>query len=354
MKSITEADLTNKSGEFFDSGQEELFFDDGPVDRACGASGHSRPHGTPASAIRLWTEGYHRAEGCVRALVKIFTRNHGLAQPFYDDQDLELAIARLLQAEESSNQQSPGMEMACHFCLMALALAGEQKAKAVLQVERTLKLLKNPKNRCEPESQRITLAMVELLDQSGLTSEAACIQKWQRRQVLIQGEAKVASLKLRELALELVLEGEYETAERIYYRLIALKFETTSNYCHLARIHLLTGRDAEVAVDVETAWLNREGVEPYILSRILFFQILLAMLAKRRFQSKLNDLKNLVLEQAPHYHWHFSAMLDKLKPRLSAPAFNFMMQLGQALSHKQGMGTLANTPLWQKSHCPSK
>jgi hypothetical protein len=96
----------------------------------------------------------------------------------------------------------------------------------------------------------------------------------------------VEYIACRALALEMYLLGLFDDAEALYMRLAVAGWDLSSTYTHLARLHLTMRRTQEAASDLTHASAHIESAQPYVRARIIFFKLLLAMLAQEEAETR--------------------------------------------------------------------
>jgi hypothetical protein len=82
----------------------------------------------------------------------------------------------------------------------------------------------------------------------------------------------------RQEAATRILSGDYSGAEALLRELLQEKFAVPSTHCHLARVLLMTDREAEARQEINQAWATRKEAPAYVVLRILFFQCAFTML----------------------------------------------------------------------------
>ena len=94
------------------------------------------------------------------------------------------------------------------------------------------------------------------------------------------------------LAALLYFKGNYERAEALFNRLLQNSFDSPNTHCQLARLHLMTSRFAEAYKHIVQAWVDRADAQPYLVSRILWFQLLIRMVENSNRKSRAVDQQN--------------------------------------------------------------
>ena len=128
----------------------------------------------------------------------------------------------------------------------------------------------------------------------------------------------------RQDAADCILTGDFAGAETIIRGLLAERFMMPSSLCHLARVLLMTGRDAEARAQIAAAWAIDEDAPTYVVARIIFFQLVFAMLDGAALNSAeiaaiVARIRAGLSESAAHLDWNVLPMLDHPRPRLGEP-----------------------------------
>jgi hypothetical protein len=150
----------------------------------------------------------------------------------------------------------------------------------------------------------------------------------------------------RQAAFDRYLNRDYSGAEALLRRLLAEQFELPSTHTHLARVLVATDRFAEARLEIERAWATHEVGPGYVLPRILFFQILFAILDEADFGSLIEQMKAALHAGDAHSGWTIQPMLHHLRSQLGATNSRFLKALADALSDERGMPSLEQLPQW--------
>ena len=129
----------------------------------------------------------------------------------------------------------------------------------------------------------------------------------------------------REAALEYYRLVEYAKAEAMLLALLVRGFEVASTHCQLARICLLTDRDADARNHAEQASAERDRVPPYVVARALWLQLAAMMLevasadAADRLRTPETRGKLTVIVRGGNatMDWAMQPVLDHLAKRLA-------------------------------------
>lgn len=150
----------------------------------------------------------------------------------------------------------------------------------------------------------------------------------------------------RQDAANRILSGDYSGAESLLRGLLQERFAVPSTNCHLARVLLMTDREEEARQQVSLAWHIREEAPTYVLTRILFFQCLFAMLDRIDIADIVGQIKAALRAYDAHLDWTIQPMLDHLRPRLDQANYRFLQALAGALSDVEAMPQLDESPQW--------
>jgi len=237
-------------------------------------------------------------------------------------------------------------DLACY-----LGLDGQSEAAEALFRE-TLASYERKLGSEHPDTLRTVTNFADLLDKMGKSEEARGLNL---RYLKAQAEKKgVAPLALRQMAGKYYQMGEYSEAEKLLRQVLERNFEVTSNKCHLARLLILTGREREAREEVAEAWEHRAEGPPYVVPRVLWFQLLFAMLecapsALANCQSaiQLRQLKMAVQNENSHNEWAMQSVLDHLRSRLAELDYALLADLVAALSDRAKLPELEKIAAWR-------
>jgi hypothetical protein len=150
--------------------------------------------------------------------------------------------------------------------------------------------------------------------------------------------------------------GEYSEAEKLLREVLQLNFEVPSNKCHLARLLIMTRRDQEAREEIAEAWEHRVEGQPYVLPRILWFQLLFVMLecapsalANAESAIPLRRLKTVVQDEKSHSEWSMQPVLDYLKPKLAEADYTLLAALVTAFNDRAKLPELEKIQAWREA-----
>ncbi|HLV79233.1 MAG TPA: proteasome accessory factor PafA2 family protein [Chthonomonadaceae bacterium] len=151
-------------------------------------------------------------------------------------------------------------------------------------------------------------------------------------------------------ALSSYMRGDYDEAHAFLQQLLAEGFERPSTYCHLARVALMTDRLDAAAEFTRRAWEVRAEAPDYVLPRIFWLQIALAMLGcsegpllplVRQFRAALLATDS--------FEWTVAPVLNHLQSRLSPPDHEFLAAMADVISDHDHLPRLEAFPLWREA-----
>lgn len=316
-----------------------LLFDDAPLDQLLGGAEISS---TPTNAIELWRSKLDRSDGAARAVAAIFARN----PESLDKEDDFAAIQLCLQ--QSLQSFSP-RERRYSLNLVALgAIVAKQGdiEKAIEHVSKAHKLqLKHSKNRQDIAETTEKLSI--LYEYNNQPGKAKALRDALILEDLMRDPEN--ALTVREKALELFHNQQYQDAERLYKYLLTLNFQLASTYCHLARIYLMTGRKKLAMQQVELAWNSQSNVKSYMVPRLLFFQLIDRMLFKQNYTDILQKMAKALNKPGVFMQWDMDEVIKHIAPELSTDEKVLLLTLVEALGSNTKMRDLAQLPLWNKN-----
>jgi hypothetical protein len=156
----------------------------------------------------------------------------------------------------------------------------------------------------------------------------------------------------RQDAADRILTGDFAGAEAIVRSLLAEQFMMPSSHCHLARVLLMTGREAEAREQIAAAWAIRRDAPSYVVARMIFFQLVFAMLDGAGINPIVARIRAALAESGAHLDWTIRPMLDHLRPRLGETNYEFMRALADALSDASALPDLDEFPQWRDTATP--
>jgi hypothetical protein len=164
-------------------------------------------------------------------------------------------------------------------------------------------------------------------------------------------------IKNRELALECYRHGRYAEAEKLLRPFIAEGYEVAGTHCHMARVLLMMDREKEARQEVALAWEYRDKCDAYIVPRMLFFQILFALLDEARAAKAvearrsvspagrprrpasadlLERLRDELVSRRAYAEWILQPLIKHIQPWLSEEDFELMRALAVEINGPHG------------------
>jgi proteasome accessory factor A len=150
----------------------------------------------------------------------------------------------------------------------------------------------------------------------------------------------------RQDAADRILSGDYAGAEALLRVLLEERFCLPSTNCHIARVLLMTNREAEAREQIRRGWAIHRDAPKYVVGRMLFFQIIFAFFDGTDISALVEQLKVLLQQPDAALDWTIRPMLDHLRPRFSEADYRFLEALSAALSSIRALPQLEEFPQW--------
>jgi tetratricopeptide (TPR) repeat protein len=188
--------------------------------------------------------------------------------------------------------------------------------------------------------------LAESLEENGREQEARSLrQEYFRR--MADHDVDLPPLTLRQSALKCYRAGDYVLAEQLYRRLLQKDFKVSDTHVHLARLFVVTGREKEARVEVELAEQYGVQAKPYIAQRIRYLRLVLDLL-EGNVPTDLHVLKNELARPDAFMPWELEALLQRLRPRLAAEAYELLEGIAAAINDRTAMDRLRDVSMWPK------
>jgi tetratricopeptide (TPR) repeat protein len=319
----------------------DLVFDDDPLDHLLYGAPQVEP--TPVNALEIWKRNLDRSSTCSRAIATTVAKNH----EDMSAADLEVAEQCLLSTIGSI---PPVEELQLAHCYTGLARLMKIKNKTN-EVEycyrEALKIFEARLGLSDEKTYETGMELVRLLEETGCKERATSLSIRLELGMLDGKEDGFSLHRLRQLALEMFLAGQYVQAEAAYRRLIEKQFELASSYCHLARVYLMTDRESEARIVVEEASNLLKESPAYVQGRIYFLKTLLQMLAGEEWQSGLKEIKTVLADCNAYMDWTIQPVLDHLQPRLEPDLYGLMTKIVSAICDHAKLPELESLEIWK-------
>jgi hypothetical protein len=157
----------------------------------------------------------------------------------------------------------------------------------------------------------------------------------------------------RQDAADRILSGDYAGAEALLRVLLEEQFCLPSTNCHMARVLLMTGREAEAREQINRGWSIHRNAPTYVVGRMIFFQIIFALFDGADISTLIAQIKAVLLQPGADLDWTVRPMLDHLRPRFSEADFCFLEALAAALSNIRTLPQLEQFPQWTGAAVPA-
>jgi tetratricopeptide (TPR) repeat protein len=205
-----------------------------------------------------------------------------------------------------------------------------------------------------PDALKILTSLADLLDKTGHADETRTLRQ---QYVHIQSsKADITPPALQELAFEYFQLGYYAQAEEILNRLLQQGFDVLDIYHDLARLSLVTDRITEARKYVTQAWERRSEARPYLIARLLWFQLAITLLEGAGSQCNTQDVEHLLgllkttLQNAAAFaEWVMEPVLNHLKPQIPDDAHALLTALVAAINSRTHLDKLSHFPVWREA-----
>jgi hypothetical protein len=141
----------------------------------------------------------------------------------------------------------------------------------------------------------------------------------------------------------------YKDMEEIYTYLLINNFEVAGTHSHLARLHALTGQVAESQKHLQLAWEKRDFAKKFVPPRILFLQILFAMVEGDNTAGYIRAIVKALAVSGSTEEWTIEPVIDKYKEVLPPGDLEFVNRLSEVLSGRESVETMNGLPGWTNS-----
>ena len=287
-----------------DKEKNKIYQDDAPLDSILYQQNtHGKP--TPMDVTELWAKGYKLTGQMKDALVSILLKRINIA--IYLDRVNE--AESILKSELENAINDP---VKCGRILVSLILLFERimPEKAKSYYTEAGKMISGNENLLDVYTRNI----------------------WK---ILKSGrEVESNPQVLRSNAFDLYEKKHFAEAEKIYRQMIALDFDLPGTYCHLARVQLMAGQTDEAEKSVTRAWELKDKAAGYVVTRIIFLQILLLMLKEQDFSHWMQEITEELKKPYSVLDWHIQPLLENIMPRLTQKNYQVLSTLAEFLQSK--------------------
>jgi hypothetical protein len=196
-----------------------------------------------------------------------------------------------------------------------------------------------------PDTIRTVQNLAGLFFDMGKVAESERMSRRANESLLASSDAQ--QLNLRTAALNAYRLSDYGLARQLLVRVLDANFEIPGTRCHLARIALVTGKDAEAREHAAAAWEQRAEAPPYVLPRILWLQAAAALLQGADPVPFFGRLKTALAADGATMQWTMDPVLAALAPRLPTEALALLTALVAALSDPPQISFLEQHSAWR-------
>jgi len=194
--------------------------------------------------------------------------------------------------------------------------------------------------------------LARILEQSDRAVEAKEAHMLCDGEKLLDDEKSGGLVTVRSLALDLFLVGSFKASERLYQGLLARRFEQPGTLVHLARVLLMQDRLPEAQEAITSAWklMQKQNVRQetpsYVLSRIIFFRILYAILARDNCSCLVTRLKRDLRENFRREAWTIGPVIAHFKQYIRPCDVEFLEAIAGAINSQENMDRLNGFSVW--------
>ncbi len=311
-----------------------LLFDDAPLEAILYGSG--LPIATSADVLDRWRAGGDLPPAELDAVIAILARAPDqISAP--DRKRLEDLLDRMEQTVRAEAPQNPRT-----LLKIAHLSRAAQRMEAAEQAYRRALLPREWSTPLAPEERWQALHhLAAVLDHQGQAGEARQARALREAEQLLAGVRQGDLTTVRSIALDRVLAGDLATAERLYRGLLERQFQPPGTLVHLTRVLLLEQRipEARQAVADAAKRLRQPSIahetSPYIVVRVLYFRILLAMLAKKPYGWLVARLQRELHAHPERVEWTLAPVLKCLEGDLPQAESLLLERLADAINREQ-------------------
>jgi tetratricopeptide (TPR) repeat protein len=154
---------------------------------------------------------------------------------------------------------------------------------------------------------------------------------------------------LRNIAARRFETGDFQITEHLLNHLLNIEFDLSSTYIHLARLFLITDRLLNCNEFISKGWDMKSKAKSYVLARLLWFKITLALIENKTIENYLSQLNALLLKDEVFKEWTMLPVLDHIKPKLTEHQYALLTALVDAMSDKQNLAKLNDFEVWRNA-----
>ena len=283
--------------------------------------------------LDAWDQCAHDNEICACAIAMLLLSQAGLVGQLNSLEAVEQCLQRKLQ-DIDQGAAGVGERRIWLLALAQIMTRTGRPAEADACYQRAIEAVATSSFDAD-EISLMADGVADLLEEAGQETAAVIVRRRLRAHVLIAAGDNDTLLELRELAFAAYQTAQYADAERIYRHLVSRNFETSGTHCHLARVLLAMGRDAEASGAVEAAWRMHADSPPFVIVRIHYLRGAVGHPGRpgRRGSSGRAPASALETPES-HYSWLLRPLLDALTPRMAPESCEFFIQLADTLSDR--------------------
>ena len=303
--------------------------------------------GAGPCVLDMW-EAISGHQACSLSVARLLLAQPGLVETLCDLNAAEELLRSLIRdALAQGALQQPHLGQWFQGLAKVLSLAG-RTAELDELCRDAIAMIETMQKSSRRDAITVYDQLAPLFRECGRLEEAQALRHLLQTEDLLTRRDESSLFQLRGVAFDAFTAGDYATAERIYRHLVAGNdFEPANSRCHLARVLVATGQDAEAREQAQCAWGFRAGAEPYVVGRIIYLQALMTVLAGENPTVYLSELKTLLMNGSAHNDWTMAPVLRAVEGRLRPEANRLFAALVGALGSRSRMAQLEALPEWQ-------
>ena len=270
------------------------------------------------------------AEPLMRRALKIDEQNYGKDHVKVINSLFNLA--KLLQAVNNMNEALPLSLRIVEIVITDTRISGHKNPHLEAAVNNYAGLLKK---------------MGFTMDKIFAQVQQIAPEYFNQTQNELQNEKNKSPQQIRNLALELYKNGNYEEAKKELDILLTLGFEVLSTHIHLTRVSILLNQMENADEHLEMAWQKRTEAPNYVVPRMIWFKLALAVIYNSTTDKLLGMLKMVLQNDDAFMEWTMNPVLEHIKPQISEHQHALLSALVDAMSNKTNLEKLNDFDEWR-------
>jgi hypothetical protein len=303
-----------------------------------------------ADVLTRWESGFEMTEKELQVCQKLLIYYPRIANRNFSHEEMILTIQKELSGSEFQDHKNPDRGLCLATLIFHLLKAGKQDEAFAAITELDL-FFQDPTSESELVFHEKTMdaysTIIGMIMDSPELLTCKPVYSIKNLPFPFHERNDYSCLQKRELALDFYNSQEYDKAIALYHELRITGFELPGTLVHMVRVELMRGDIEQARIHLYNAWRIHTKTPDYVLSRILFFIIMIIHLTEGMWSHFIAYLKHVVNNPDISMSWEMVTLMNKYKDRFSEEDFEFLSLMLAVITGEKAKEELRKFEAWR-------